>query len=189
MSMVSGDRPSRPGTPVIQHLRRDVYQVTWEKSRDNGAEIDFYILEGRFRTVWRTKREANHTLQDSNKVDLDEWIIYYNGTGETIPDSTLMKIGIRSVLNSILVSDNYWIITELSPSLKYVFRVRAKNKYGWSDSSETSKSFDFTEAAMLADQQELGIVLITVPLVLLFCIVVLVTFCCCKYWMSRLAED
>jgi ABC-type glycerol-3-phosphate transport system permease component len=33
------------------------------------------------------------------------------------------------------------------------------NKYGWSDFSIASESFDFTEAAMLAEQQELEIVL------------------------------
>jgi hypothetical protein len=41
------------------------------------------------------------------------------------------------------------------------------NKYGWSDFSVASESFDFTEAAMLAKQQELGFVLsICVPIVM-----------------------
>jgi hypothetical protein len=39
------------------------------------------------------------------------------------------------------------------------------NKYGWSNFSAVSESFDFTEAAMLAKQQELGIVLtISIPI-------------------------
>lgn len=41
------------------------------------------------------------------------------------------------------------------------------NKYGWSDFSVASESFDFTEAAMLAKQQELEIVLsILIPTVM-----------------------
>jgi hypothetical protein len=63
--------------------------------------------------------------------------------------------------------ENYWIITDLSPSLRYIFRVRSMNKYGWSDFSIASDSFDFTEAAMLAKQQELGIVLsISIPILM-----------------------
>lgn len=153
----SGDRPSRPGTPVVQQLRKDVYQVLWEKSRDNGAIIDYYALEGLIKKPWMRKREANYSTltDDSSSIASEEWILYYNGT------------------------ENYWIINELSPSLKYVFRVKAKNKFGWSDFSETSKSFDFTEAAMLADQEELSLVLgTTVPALLLCCLLVLVIFCC-----------
>ncbi|KAJ9583818.1 hypothetical protein L9F63_021821, partial [Diploptera punctata] len=152
-----GDCPTPPGMPIIQHLRRDVYQVTWDPSRENGAHIELYSLEGKIERGKRERREVNFTLNNHNsdKTDDDniisddsdgnrddEWIVYYNGT------------------------DNYWIITDLSPSLKYVFRVRSMNKYGWSDFSMTSKSFDFTEAAMLAKQQELGIVLgISIPIV------------------------
>lgn len=41
------------------------------------------------------------------------------------------------------------------------------NKYGWSNFSVVSESFDFTEAAMLAKQQELGIVLtVSIPIVI-----------------------
>jgi hypothetical protein len=51
--------------------------------------------------------------------------------------------------------------------MKYVFRVRSVNKYGWSNFSVVSESFDFTEAAMLAKKQELGIVLtISIPIVI-----------------------
>jgi hypothetical protein len=76
---------------------------------------------------------------------------------------------ILSVKNNDLISfaENYWIITDLSPSFRYVFRVRSMNKYGWSNFSVVSESFDFTEAALLAKQQELGIVLtISIPIVI-----------------------
>ncbi|XP_069689840.1 proto-oncogene tyrosine-protein kinase ROS isoform X2 [Periplaneta americana] len=151
-----GDCPSPPGIPVVQHLRRDVYQVIWDPSRENGAHIELYSLEGKIEGGKREKREVNLTIIEDhgaariedniidtgNEDDNDNWVLYYNGT------------------------ENYWIITDLSPSLKYVFRVRSMNKYGWSDFSISSESFDFTEAAMLAKQQELGIVLgISIPIV------------------------
>lgn len=150
-----GDCPSPPGMPVIQQLRRDVYQVIWDPSRENGAHVELYCLEGKTKGGKREKREANFTLdtegstriEDSNVVeaddDSDNWVLYYNGT------------------------ENYWIITDLSPSFRYVFRVRSMNKYGWSNFSVVSESFDFTEAALLAKQQELGIVLtISIPIVI-----------------------
>lgn len=82
-----GDRPSRPGTPIIQQLRRDVYQVIWEKSKDNGSPIEFYLLEGLVGKIWRSRREAkNYTAinESVNKVDSEEWTVYYNGTGNLI---------------------------------------------------------------------------------------------------------
>ena len=76
-------------------------------------------------------------------------------------------------------------MNELSPSLKYIFRVRAKNKYGWSDSSDRSKSFDFTQAAMLAeaDQQQFGTSFIAILVVLSIGIVVVFGYilCCGKF--------
>lgn len=135
--------------------------MLWEKSPNNGAAVDYYILEGLIQKAWRRKRNTNMTAvyDESNNIILrEEWIPYYNGT------------------------ENYWIMNELSASLKYVFRVKAKNKFGWSDFSEISKSFDFTEAAMLAEQQELGLVLsTTLPALLLCSLLVITIFCCGKY--------
>ncbi|XP_021913370.1 proto-oncogene tyrosine-protein kinase ROS isoform X3 [Zootermopsis nevadensis] len=157
-----GDCPSPPGVPLIQQLRRDVYQVIWDASRENGARIELYCLEGKIEEETREKREANFTLdadnsartEDNNFVEADDndiWVLYYNGT------------------------DNYWIITDLSPSLRYTFRVRSMNKYGWSNFSLASESFDFTEAAMLAKQQELGFVLsICIPIAMvILCVTVM----------------
>jgi hypothetical protein len=89
---VLGDCPSPPGVPAIQQLRRDVYQVVWDPSRENGARIELYSLEGKFEEGKREKREANFTLDtddDSGRMedndveadDNDNWVLYYNGTG------------------------------------------------------------------------------------------------------------
>ncbi|KAK7868921.1 hypothetical protein R5R35_014230 [Gryllus longicercus] len=156
-----GDKPSPPGVPVVQHLRRDVYQVTWEPSNDNGAHLELYSLEGRIQGEGRHRRETgtitasaeNHTMELEPDPSY-EWISYYNGT------------------------DNYWIIADLSSSSKYIFRVRSRNIYGWSEFSVPSASFDFTEAAMLAKEQELTVVLgISIPVgILVLCVMGMLTF-------------
>nr|AVT56263.1 sevenless [Boisea trivittata] len=68
-----GDKPSRPGRPVVQHLSTGAYQLAWEPSRDNGAPVLSYILEGRQSQL--SKRGANTSI---NEEDL--WDQYYNGT-------------------------------------------------------------------------------------------------------------
>ena len=78
-----------------------MYQVTWDQSRENGAHIELYSLEGKIETGKRQKREVNFTLSnnrfENNNMVLDdtddmgndnEWVVYYNGTGKFI---TLMK--------------------------------------------------------------------------------------------------
>lgn len=69
---MTGDRPTRPGRPVMQHLSSGAYQVAWEPSKDNGAAIDAYILEGKLARP--TKRGTN--------TSIEAWSTYYNGTSE-----------------------------------------------------------------------------------------------------------
>jgi len=82
---IAGDKPSAPGTPQIQHLHSNVYQVSWDHSKNNGAEIEFYLLEGREGTLsanmpvaqqQRSSREAPSELDDDSG-----WTLLYNGTG------------------------------------------------------------------------------------------------------------
>lgn len=77
--------------PVIQQLTRDVYQVIWDPSRENGAHVELYYLEGKTERGKSEKREVNFTLDSeiSTRVedstvendDSDNWVLYYNGTG------------------------------------------------------------------------------------------------------------
>uniref|UniRef100_T1HB35 Tyrosine-protein kinase receptor n=1 Tax=Rhodnius prolixus TaxID=13249 RepID=T1HB35_RHOPR len=128
------DRPSRPGIPVIRHLSGDVFQVTWDPSRENGSPIEIYCLEGINLSpkIDRDKRGTNGTNLSATE---DSWTLYYNGT------------------------DNYWIISDLNYHERYKFRVRSKNDYGWSDYSEASGSFNLTKAAMLAVKSEFTIII------------------------------
>jgi hypothetical protein len=62
--------------------------VTWEPSRDNGAPIELYWLEGKSiheneNNIAREKRGANFTSHNSfmSTAIPDEWTLFYNGTG------------------------------------------------------------------------------------------------------------
>lgn len=158
-----GDRPSPPGVPVIQHVKGDVYQISWEASKDNGAPIVMYNLEGVGFSNYRAKRNTNRTAWFNTSPYVEEkeyeWISYYNGT------------------------DTYWIISGLSDKLRYAFRVSALNEIGWSDPSEESSEFDISAAAMLAEKNEqFGVILgIAIPILVVFVVIVVICFICCKF--------
>lgn len=76
-SAVVGDKPSKPGVPMLQQQRGDIYQVIWVDPLDNGGKIYLYWLEGRHGDgAKREQREANFSVPVDN-----EWILFYNGTG------------------------------------------------------------------------------------------------------------
>lgn len=70
-----------------------MYQVIWDPSRENGAHIELYCLEGKIEGERRDRREANFTsdthsaarIEDDTAIeaddDSDNWVPYYNGTG------------------------------------------------------------------------------------------------------------
>lgn len=133
------DRPSAPSRPIVTQLRQDVYKVSWEPAKDNGAVILEYALEALVRSPRNMNRversveqlndgnseEMNNTIPtrmdviptDSQEyVTFDErWDLVYNGT------------------------DFYWIIPEKQTFHKHTFRVRARNSCGWGPFSGVSE--------------------------------------------------
>ncbi|KAK4881780.1 hypothetical protein RN001_005099 [Aquatica leii] len=162
-----GDRPSPPGMPIIQHIKADVYQVWWESSKDNGAPIEMYLLEGLKIPNYRSKRSATSRppwFHNAPSIDEheDNWIPLYNGT------------------------DTFWIITGLQDDYRYAFRVSALNAYGWSNASEESTEFDLNVAAQLADKQDPLSLFIIAGIPVFICIVIVFcVFCCCKWCCAK----
>lgn len=86
-----GDRPSAPGTPVIQHLHRAVYQVTWQPSEPNGSPVQVYSLQG-----WVQRKvpppdplpaqPAPRSRRGAEQSEPQEplWDTFYNGSGQYI---------------------------------------------------------------------------------------------------------
>ena len=96
------------------------------------------------------------------------------------------RLLVKVVISVFVSPDNFWIMSELGAGAQYVFRVRALNEYGWSNWSAESRSFDLSEAALLADQQELGVVLgIAIPVVLAVCFVAALTALCGQYTVKK----
>lgn len=87
-----GDRPTTPGTPVLQHLRGDVYQVAWDPSKENGGVIELYSLEGRQASgnepyiSQNDKSDYTNSTTGTSSISptSQEWTIFYNGTGKNI---------------------------------------------------------------------------------------------------------
>ncbi|XP_014249043.1 proto-oncogene tyrosine-protein kinase ROS [Cimex lectularius] len=159
-----GDRPSKPGVPVIQHLSGEAFQVAWEPSKDNGSPVQLYWLEGtKVSDLERTLNVENLTEKDGEDEDVeDPWKLYFNGT------------------------DNFWIVSNLESHERYKFRVRSQNDYGWSDFSESSGSFDLTRAAMLGDRKEITIIIwIMTPAAI---ILTLLVFMCVLYRHERVKK-
>ncbi|XP_017769031.1 PREDICTED: proto-oncogene tyrosine-protein kinase ROS isoform X2 [Nicrophorus vespilloides] len=152
-----GDRPSAPGIPVIQQVK-EVYQVWWEASKENGAPIDLYMLEALKIPGYRSKRSTNKTAWfTSEDVPEFDWEPLYNGT------------------------DTFWKIVGLSESYRYAFRVSASNLYGWSELSEESTHFDPLASAQLAIRQDFTYVIIAVcafVVVMVSCLVICTRMCC-----------
>lgn len=72
-----------------------------------------------------------------------------------------------------------WIIDGLDQELKYVFRISARNAYGWSNTSEESNEFDLKEAARIAEKQnpmKLIIIATVVPISLCVFVVIILSY-------------
>lgn len=166
------DRPNAPGKPTINHLRSDVYQVTWPPAEGNGAAIEVYSLEGlRYRGLNRATRSTNST----NSSD------QYNDT--TLVTNTLTNIPL-AIEDPVPIADEwteyysgnetYWIIKDLDePIAMYSFRVRARNAYGWSNYSALNEPI--TEIYTITEHREYLVIAVAAPA---FVAILIITFSC-----------
>lgn len=181
-----GDKPSPPGMPIIGHKKGNIYQVSWEAAKDNGAPIELYNLEANGYRSYRTKRNTNNRTAffygapSIEEEEDDEWISFYNGSGKN-------PAFCQKSTNYFCCLETYWIISALNPDYRYVFRVSALNSYGWSNFSDMSMEFNLIAAATIAERHEQFGLIIGVAVPFLMIILVFVTFCLvyCKYYYSR----
>lgn len=134
-----GDVPTAPGQPFVKQAAPGIYHISWEVSKDNGAPIEEYSLEGYKTNSHRLRKrstnatldamssltgvsttmssfvEMNHVEEKENiTTEEEQWTVFYTGL------------------------DNYWLAEELGNDL-YRFRVRAKNAFGYSGYSLSSE--------------------------------------------------
>lgn len=166
-----GDRPSTPGRPRITHVSGDAYQVTWELSRDNGAIIEEYVLEGVQRRREKPQiqpatnkseitNETTQVVEENVEEQLSgNWEIYYNGT------------------------NTYWITRNMKSIGLFDFRVRARNSYGWSDYSLESDSVEFGKSE--PEKKVMLALYISLPIFVILVIVLAILTVCGKSHISR----
>lgn len=169
-----GGVPTAPGQPIMQKGSN----IGWEPSKENGAPIEEYSLEGyrtNSRRIGRRSTDINtssttlSTLVGMNLVEekenittensvLDEqWTVFYSGI------------------------NNYWFAADLTDDL-YRFRVRAKNAFGYSAYSVTSEEIPqgFVSSAQLSPKTILYFVAIIAAVILVISICV-----CISEWDER----
>lgn len=153
------------------HIINYYFQITGDVPSAPGKPIVTKLRNAVFQLNWEPARAHGsqitlYTLEgrvvedqadaESLKNKSDNWNLYYNGT------------------------DNYWIIMG-DMDHKYVFRVKAKNEYGFGAWSESSSLVDLIDNAsgMLASKQNIGLVLgLSVPLLA----IIILCFC---YFLCR----
>ncbi|XP_053678090.1 proto-oncogene tyrosine-protein kinase ROS [Anopheles nili] len=163
------DRPAAPGRPLVTHLRQDVYKVSWEPAKDNGATIEEYGLEA---LVSQSKRAARSVGAPDGD---DEEPAGGDGLNGTVPASELDMYDEHwsQVYNG---TDIYWIIPERYAIHNNLFRVRARNSYGWGPYSDESRPIDSgfygqrTVVYIAAFACTLSMIIICVMLLVLFLI-------------------
>ncbi|XP_035904405.1 protein sevenless isoform X2 [Anopheles stephensi] len=126
------DRPAAPGRPEVTKLRQDVYKVSWEPAKDNGAFIEEYALEA---LVTQSNRAVRLVMPSEDET---EQVVGASGSNETAPSTEVETYDEHwsQVYNG---TDVYWIIPERHAIQSNLFRVRARNSYGWGPYSEESR--------------------------------------------------
>ncbi|XP_055602255.1 proto-oncogene tyrosine-protein kinase ROS isoform X2 [Uranotaenia lowii] len=176
------DCPSAPGRPIVTLIRQDVYKVSWEPSKDNGAPILEYVLEALVRSPTSTNRVERSVDIPPNDEELELDIL--DDMNNTVPmhtdDSTNNNVITYAdqwhpVYNG---TDVYWIIPEKQPIHKHAFRVKARNAYGWSLFSDQSEPF---AQPLLSSQTTSYLVIAVVSgAIILGIFLILILVCACR---------
>jgi proto-oncogene tyrosine-protein kinase ROS len=140
-----GDRPSPPGRPLVEHVADNVYKVTWNASKDNGAVILEYILESKrdHKFINKDKEKEVDSLRARRSVN-------ENGSGYSADVEPIYVTEMPNEIEDDIYHDeqwavkyhgveSHWIVTDLNNIEQYIFRVRANNFYGQSDWSLISE--------------------------------------------------
>ncbi|XP_050100949.1 protein sevenless isoform X2 [Anopheles aquasalis] len=129
------DRPSAPGRPVITQLRSDVYKVSWEQAKDNGAPLEAYGLDAMVHQSNRPPAIRSFTGDPASEQQEEGDPSLGNETSTTTTVMPAETSGWNQVYNG---TDTYWFIPDRLAVHTNLFRVRARNSYGWGPYSNES---------------------------------------------------
>ncbi|XP_052900462.1 protein sevenless [Anopheles moucheti] len=127
------DKPSAPGRPTVTKLGQDIYKVSWDPAKENGATIEEYALEA---LVTQSKRAARLVMPPAVVNSL---VVGTNGSNatESFTEVETYDEHWSQVYNG---TDVYWFIPVEHTIQSNLFRVRARNSYGWGPYSDESRA-------------------------------------------------
>ncbi|KFB37897.1 AGAP000015-PA-like protein [Anopheles sinensis] len=180
------DKPGTPGRPVVTQLRQDVYKVSWTPAKDNGAVIEEYGLEALVRNSKRAVRSVEADPEPEVGPQDDD-------ADNSAGDGSVNGMDANSTTNVTAIAsepefvdehwsqvyngtDIYWIIPERHAIHNNLFRVRARNSFGWGPYSEESRpigeelSSERAIAYVVAFITALVTVVVIVFTVMIFCL-------------------
>lgn len=168
-----GGVPTAPGKPLLQKG----FNIWWEPSKENGAPIEEYSLEG-YKTnsqrIVRRSTDINSSSTTSSTTNSSPTLIGMNLVEEKENITTENVILDEQWTVFYTGINNYWFAADLTDDL-YRFRVRAKNAFGYSVYSVTSEEInqDLVSSAQLSPKTILYFVAIIVATILV------VSICIC----------
>lgn len=177
----AADKPAAPGRPIVTKLRQDVYKVSWEAAKDNGAIIEEYALEVLVSQLNRAARFVLSPDDDTAAGELAPGVEGSNGTA-TVGELETYDERWSQVYNG---TDVYWIIPERHAIQRNLFRVRARNSYGWGPYSDESRPtgpelyVQRTIIYIATFVSTLGTIVVVVALTVIFC-----KYCILMYYQT-----
>lgn len=148
------DRPSAPGKPQFQTINKGMFGILWDPAKDNGAKIEFYILEGIKSDKTIKKRAPRSTTHNEPKI-INSSVLVQN-------QQTVEEMGPIEDEWQQLYSGNSTFFYDASVVTYRGFKVRAKNIYGWGPYSEPS--FRINDSYITAQNNESLVIAVAVPI-------------------------
>nr|CAD7413857.1 unnamed protein product [Timema poppensis] len=164
--------PLQDATGEVNYYMRNLRpktQYTFRLTMEYAPFQELYVwpLDGRF--TYETLAPSPSFITSKH---IDDCFVCDRVMQETAP-APLVYPRSNNWVETPTKCENYWNLSKLSPSLKYTFRARARNKHGWSDYGGSSRVFDLTAASMLADSGDLNPILYMVlPVGVSVCVLV-----------------
>lgn len=149
------DRPSAPGKPQFQTIDKGMFGISWDPAKDNGAKIEFYILEG-LKSDKTVKKRAPRSTTNQNEPKI------INSSVLVLNQQKVEEKGPIEDEWQKLYSGHNTFFYDASVVAYRGFKVRAKNIYGWGPYSEPS--FRINESFITAQNNESLVIAVSVPI-------------------------
>lgn len=154
MKETLADKPSAPGKPQFRPINNGYFGLLWEPAKDNGAKIEFYILEGLKTDKTVRNRAPRSTNQNEPKI-INSSVLLMNQ--QTVEEKGPIEDEWTQLYSG---SDTFFYDASVVPY--HGFKVRAKNIYGWGQYSEPS--FRINDSFISVENNDSLLIAVSVPI-------------------------